>query len=381
MKSAMPVCAILYDESHIWGILAFRALEALGIPCEPINSKKITQGALFRKPAYRCLLVPGGSARLKSLALGEKGRAEIKRWLQADGNYLGFCGGAGLALSGSSHSLGLCPWGRQTLEGHKEHALAGAILACLQDTKTVSLPVWWPGRFAPNQNAQEIVAAYHSQQGRSVQENFPVNQPLIIYGKTGKGRYLLSYAHLETPGWAEANSLLAALLKNRFDIAAKTETVPAWNVFTTPDSSNTPIHIELAEAWRQFYGLMKKGEELGLFFPRESWLFGWQPGVPGMPLAALLGMTHHLAERAPSYGKNAAWISWQNLFRPRLEKFCAQAGAWLESYPRKKFEPEFCGAQKNSIFGHPMRGGGLAGELLTMLEKIEPMDFRSSQAY
>lgn len=360
---------MLYDEAHIWGILVFRAFTALGIPCIPINSKKITQGALFRKPAYRCLVAPGGSARLKSLALGEKGHASIRQWLQSGGNYLGFCGGAGLALSGSGLSLGICPWRRQPLEGHRENALSGAIAAKLQNGKKVRLPVWWPGRFAPTGSPQEIVAAYEAMQ--NAQKDYPAGQPLIICGETGRGRYILSYAHLETPAWPEANSLLAELLRSRFNISAKNALVPDWDVFRPPAPPNTPLHMELAEAWRQFSGLVSKGKSLGLLRQRESWLCGWEPGIPGMVIAALLGMTHYLAENAPLTRANTAWLASRDLFGAQVAEFCARGSAWMEAWPEKKSDPEFSIQQKTRIFGHPMRGGGLAAPILTLLEKIE----------
>ena len=43
------------------------------------------------------LFVPGGWASNKLKALGDKGTAEIKKFVRNGGNYLGFCGGAGLA--------------------------------------------------------------------------------------------------------------------------------------------------------------------------------------------------------------------------------------------------------------------------------------------
>ena len=83
MCAANPVC-ILWDASHIWGLMVWRALCALGLPCRLVKGQDIANGALFRKPcpqgtpdkaqgAAPLLLVPGGNARLKARALGEKG--------------------------------------------------------------------------------------------------------------------------------------------------------------------------------------------------------------------------------------------------------------------------------------------------------------------
>ena len=108
MCAANPVC-ILWDASHIWGLMVWRALCALGLPCRLVKGQDIANGALFRKPcpqgtpgkergAAPLLLVPGGNARLKARALGEKGRQAVRDYLAEGGRYLGFCGGAGLAL-------------------------------------------------------------------------------------------------------------------------------------------------------------------------------------------------------------------------------------------------------------------------------------------
>ena len=105
--------------------MVWRALCALGLPCRLVKGQDIANGALFRKPcpqgtpgkeqgAAPLLLVPGGNARLKARALGEKGRQAVRDYLAEGGRDLGFCGGAGLALSQhrSQDGLGLCPWGR-----------------------------------------------------------------------------------------------------------------------------------------------------------------------------------------------------------------------------------------------------------------------------
>ena len=81
MCAANPVC-ILWDASHIWGLMVWRALCALGLPCRLVKGQDIANGALFRKPCPQgtpgkergtapLLLVPGGGefARLRRGAL------------------------------------------------------------------------------------------------------------------------------------------------------------------------------------------------------------------------------------------------------------------------------------------------------------------------
>lgn len=75
----------------------------------------------------RSCLSPAGNARLKARALGEKGRQAVRDYLAEGGRYLGFCGGAGLALSQhrSQDGLGLCPWGRAPYPERLHHLISG----------------------------------------------------------------------------------------------------------------------------------------------------------------------------------------------------------------------------------------------------------------
>ena len=80
--------------------MVWRALCALGLPCRLVKGQDIANGALFRKPCPQgrpagrapapLLLVPGGNARLKARALGEKGRQAVRDYLAEGGRYLGF---------------------------------------------------------------------------------------------------------------------------------------------------------------------------------------------------------------------------------------------------------------------------------------------------
>ena len=63
MSAAHPIC-LLWDASHIWGLMAWRAVRALGLPCRLVKGKEIAEGAFLRKQAGTALLlVPGGSRR------------------------------------------------------------------------------------------------------------------------------------------------------------------------------------------------------------------------------------------------------------------------------------------------------------------------------
>ncbi len=186
---------ILWDESQIWGLLAWRGAAGLGVRARLVRASVIRQGLLQSAPPAM-LMVPGGTARLKAEALGARGMQAIRDYVAAGGHYLGFCGGAGLGLSAPAEdgvsrdlpakmarhgarantdadSLGLCPWSRGAYEDRMQHFMSGhleasfnmpehalspappehALIPQISGDKAASaaplLPVWWPGRFLP----------------------------------------------------------------------------------------------------------------------------------------------------------------------------------------------------------------------------------------
>ena len=97
-------CALLWDESFLWGVMTRRALTEAGVSFDPVRAADIREGALSR---YRMLFVPGGWASGKIAALGAEGAEAIRSFVAAGGNYLGICGGAGMATeSGPRASAG-----------------------------------------------------------------------------------------------------------------------------------------------------------------------------------------------------------------------------------------------------------------------------------
>jgi len=63
-------CAMLWDESFLWGLMARRALKEAGLPFDLLRSEDIRKGALSR---YRVIFVPGGWASNKINSLGDQG--------------------------------------------------------------------------------------------------------------------------------------------------------------------------------------------------------------------------------------------------------------------------------------------------------------------
>ena len=134
MQRTMTDIAIFWDASQLWGLLVWRAAEAFGLPYRLVKAQEIAQGTLSDKTSL--LLVPGGTARHKSSALGEAGRKALREWVSRGGHYVGFCGGAGLGLSDADDpvrtaeigtGLGLCPWRRAEIAERIQHFFSGHV--------------------------------------------------------------------------------------------------------------------------------------------------------------------------------------------------------------------------------------------------------------
>ena len=317
----MKAVHILWDASQIWGLLAVRAVEALGLPHALARASDIAEGLLRRDPAP-LLLVPGGSARQKAAALGEAGLAAIREYVRSGGNYLGFCGGAGLALS-SPGGLGLCPLHRAAFTERLQHFMSGHLHVRLDHAAcpgllpdglgpTVELPVWWPGRFESADAAGVHVPAefagpaddfcladlpiaslpagtfevWQDLYGFSPTPSFLEGSPCMVAGDYGAGRYILSYSHLETPDSADAGKIFAHLLRVLTGHEPARNNVPAWDFSLAPEHEPHPLPARLREICAPVFEL---GLAHGLLFRRTPWLLGWRTGIPGAALNSLCG--------------------------------------------------------------------------------------------
>ncbi|MDL2313587.1 biotin--protein ligase [Desulfovibrio sp. OttesenSCG-928-C14] len=153
---------ILWDESQVWGLLAWRAALGFQLPFKMVRARDIAQGLLKNKPCS-LLLVPGGSARHKAEKLGPGGLDAIREYVSGGGNYLGFCGGAGLALSPPQDpeyhgdpalSLALCPWTRAPFAERVQHFMSGHLRAEFPCPEHALSP-WQAGRCPAGQAGGE----------------------------------------------------------------------------------------------------------------------------------------------------------------------------------------------------------------------------------
>ncbi|MDE7371269.1 MAG: hypothetical protein K2N07_05935, partial [Desulfovibrio sp.] len=424
---------ILWDASHIWGLMAWRALRALGVPSRLVKAKEIAEGALSGKPGSgpraRLLLVPGGSAGRKSRLLGSAGREAVRDFVRKGGAYLGFCCGAGLALSPAEVTLqaggrpeeaplGLCPWTRAPYVQRFQHLISGHLLARTDEAEAatgaagrapglVSLPVWWPGRFAPESGAPDVTVlatsvgpdadlwladlplagisprvleTWRNCYGVDLSPDFLAGQPLAVCGSFGAGRYLLSYSHLETPESPAANAWLARILRGFGIAVAGARPVPTWELDSEtpfPPARKDGPAASARRACARIRALLELGVTQRLFFRRTSWLWGWRAGLPGMACNNLMAAFAELAEVAEATAVDprrdparaaldGLWARLGPRFDRLLDLFADGAESWFmasrRSDLRSPTRPHAVDARglpppRAALFGPPMRGG------------------------
>lgn len=400
MRNTPPSLALFWDESHLWGILLIRALEAMQIPVTLLKAEHIAAGALADlKP--KILLVPGGWARLKSLALGEAGREAIRTFVHGGGHYLGFCGGAGLALASETRTpfLDLCSWSRKPASKRLPN-FSGHLQCMVREnghSHCAELPVWWPSQFEATAHEELEILATYQQPGHDFwsadlnwsgiqekeipqwEELYGINlnperlrdEPCVVRGKLGQGSFTLSYAHLETPNSPQANALLGRLMG--LDDPAP---VSSWEL-----DSEAPCwqNATLQQIQKDIRQLIRFGQHHFLLFWRTPWLLGWRRGVPGSPLLFLLAMTWQARHMRPTEQAACYWDKHEALCRERCHEFCARTREYLlmerrimatsPSSPEGSASPSLQ-RRKLELFGKFPGYGGLYGEILGILDEL-----------
>lgn len=395
-----PVLAVMWDESHLWGLLLHHALKAMRAPFVLLRAGDIRAGRLGPL-APSALVMPGGWARLKSVALGEDGRGEIRAYVERGGTYLGFCGGAGLALDseGGTPCLDLCSWSRKAASRRLPN-FSGHLRCTVREGPKcyeAALPVWWPSQFEPDAKCPlEVVASYDGPAAdfwaadlewsgiappevRQWEALYGINldprrlrgEPCIVRGRFGRGSFVLSYAHLETPDSPQANALLARLLG--LDRGAA---VPPWDLSREAPRWPDPV---LDAMRRELAGLIAFGQGHFLLSWRTPWLLGWRRGVPGSPLNFLLAMVWQARHAEPTPEAAAHWAAHGASCLDLCREFCARARQYLleerrilataPSSPESSASPSLQ-KSKQELFGKFPGYGGLYGEILQTLDEL-----------
>ncbi len=405
---------ILWDASHLWGYLLLHAVKATGIPFRVLKGKNIAHSGLTGK----MLLVPGGSARRKAQALGPQGAEEIRRFVRGGGHYMGFCGGAGLALA---DGLDLCPWKRDGMADRMQHLVSGHLLCEVSSkhplipaplaSRPALLPVWWPGRFDEPQNTPEnmgvevlaryraagpdlyvadmpyssmpadILSEWDAMYGVKLRPSILDGKPCVVSGRMGDGDWILSYSHLETPsdntpGSDHASLWFLHILREwsgeNIPLASLPPLVPARLPILWEDA-------DLISAALRLESLLELARNLGLLFPRNDWLLGWRSGVPGSQFNSLKAAICTTLGFTPDDRRVKLWNDRREHFLKSFELFEQGARSWLlarrlsdtlaDSNPGM-LPRALLVDQRSALFGSPMFGGGLSEELMDILEEL-----------
>ena len=378
----------------------------MGLPHRLVKAASIAQGALSDKPPS-LLLVPGGSARLKSEALGTAGREAVRAYVAGGGHYLGFCGGAGFALS-VDEGIGLCPWTRAPYENRLHHLLSGHIYcevaapALFGISGETALPVWWPGRFEPQKHDGMEVAArclrpaedlrladlplaalppgtpeeWEETCGIRFRSDDMRGRPCIIHGSFGRGSYTLSYAHLETPDSPTANRMAAHLLHELTGLRVKRPHCPPWDIAASAVRWDDPV---LTRAREKLARILYAGLEYNLLFVCTPWLWGRRAGLPSAALNNLAAALSEAQNLAPNEQAIAWWESRKKDFERSMDLFCRNVEAYLPAERLASIllpsQPEtvdrrILNRRRAELFGPAMEGGGLYAEPAAILDEL-----------
>lgn len=324
--------AIFWDQSLLWGLLCVETLSRAGIPYRLLSSSDIAEGQLEK---FRIVLVPGGWAAHKARSLGEAGKKLIAGFLEGGGAYIGFCGGAGMALS-SPPAIFLTPIERMPLAERLPSASGQIhINGALSHPSWKDLPpeipvsVWWPSQFRFSSTDDSICLASYADPGTDFQvadlrvsdldgevswpeleSAYGINldparikgHPAIIEVPKGKGRMVLSYAHLETPGDTWGNQLFFQILGYLNEISEKAR--PSEKVRAIKGGQFPPYRIALpdkriwsniCEAGKAASDLIDFGEANLLWNWRRPWLLNWRRGIRGFECGTLAVTLSYMA--------------------------------------------------------------------------------------
>jgi len=306
--------ALLWDESFLWGLMAYKALESAHLPFDLIRSEEIRAGRL---EDYGALFVPGGWASNKLKSLGDNGINAVKRFVSSGGNYLGFCGGAGLA---TLDGIGLLNVKRKPTKA-RVPSFSGRITLALSKSplwRGINEPVfqaWWPSQFVLENTGIKILATYGDALPDSfssdvnigdtekhgnwseLEELYQINlnpkrmldDPAVVEGRYGRGRAILSLIHFDTPDDRDGS----VVLRNLWEYLGvrNGETAP------TGGEKKAARHVMedgTSRLLSELFGLCAELISLGihnfLWFWRNPMLLQWRRGVRGLEYCTLYGM-------------------------------------------------------------------------------------------
>jgi len=329
-------CALLWDESLLWGLMAWRALREAGLPFDLLRSEDIRAGGLSH---YRMIFVPGGWASNKINALGDEGMEEIRRFVAGGGSYIGICGGAGMA---TEKGLDLLPIKRKST-GDRVPSFSGPIrLACAdheiwQDIQTPVFSLWWPSQFQVEDPKIEILARYEEAQADAFSADIGVadggiigwseleqrygillnparlrGEPGVVEGCFGRGRVILSLVHFDTPG--DPNG--ATVLRNLWGPPSSCHpSEPPMGMKRKSQRSFKEVPKNIKDLIEDIHTLVTEliatGARNFLWYWRNPLLLQWRRGVRGLEYSTLGAMVGEIKRRLSNPGNSGQgdWLA------------------------------------------------------------------------
>ena len=402
--------ALFWDESYLWGLLAYHTLRGLGVDFKLLTGSEIRSGALNR---FDALFVPGGWAGDKMEALGTEGAMRIRSFVESGGGYLGICGGAGLALTHES-GLDLAPIGRlptrarvpsfSGLIGVEQAQPAHAMWEGIAEG--TPFHAWWPGQFSlGDDTAVQVLARYREPvPGVSFVTDLPVKpevdwpkweasyginldparlrgEPAVIETSLGEGRVILSYLHFDTEGDPGGNNVLVNLITY---LAGGAKPAPAADSRRTrPAGGGSPspepgarIACEIHET---IAALIDFGRHNFLWRWRTPWVLQWRRGVRGIEYSTLFALSAEICCYAAAIGNSKEDTSRLKRLRTMTRSFAADARKllMLERFamsrgplsPLKISDPEIKALRKE-LFSSTRRCGGRYREIVELMDRI-----------
>jgi len=315
----------LWDESFLWGLTAYKSFVGLGVPLTVVTAAEVRAGALS-DPGV--LIVPGGWASDKTVALGEAGREAMRGFVKAGGGYLGLCGGAGLALDVDG-GLALTHVSRVPTK-HRVPSFSGDIDLVPEDTthplwrgirRPYRFHAWWPGQFhLGDGDGVKVIARYggpgpdfcladlpssdvagygdgwerwEESYGINLNPDRLVGEPSIIEAGFGAGMAFLSYLHLETPGSRKGNRALLNVLEYLRPMGTLTPCPsPAGGEgLRKIDIEAVKAATDMMRAAKEFISF---GERNFLWHWRNGWVLQWRRGVRGVEYSTVYGLIREI---------------------------------------------------------------------------------------
>ncbi len=226
---------------------------------------------------------------------------------------------------------------------------------------------------------QRTLRQWETRYGVSLDPSFLEGKPCIVAGRFGRGTYVLSHAHLETPGSGRANAWLRRLLQGfskEPDAAPEAVVVSEWDLDGAPVRFTNRLFADCAARMDEVVGL---GLEHGLLFRRTPWLFGWKPGTPGFAVSNLYALFRQASALSPT---DEALVYWRSI-APHFHRMMCEFHKGLTGYflaerlanTLARFDPdavpeEGLAVERRNLFGPPPGVGGLGGELVRVLDRL-----------